>query len=252
MTEPSASHGLGVSDTRKNSHSNSRFYTENIVFITLTGYFTVDKILHVLNLLREVDHIDNVIYIIPLLMNKLIFIILNILYIYAFATRTKPKVMASNLLETVLPVISSFFLIFYNLDFVSGGVAQPFRPYFTYFVWGGLALMIMCGVMGFYSISHLRRSFAVFIDVRDIVQSGPYNYIRHPLYTASTLGILGMAAWNFNTSFLLLAAIHIGTLVWRAFLEERKLNAHDASYHEYMKRTGRFLPRFSRHKLGVK
>lgn len=243
MTEPSTSHKPGVSNTRKNSHANLRFYTENVVFMTLTGYFTVDKILQVLKLLANIDR--DVIYIMPLLMNKLIFILLNILFIYAFATRTKPKVMASGLLEIVLPVISGFFLVFYNLDFVSGGVAQPFRPYFAYFVWGGLALMIAGGAIGSYSISHLRRSFAVFIDVRDIVQSGPYNYIRHPIYTASILGILGVAAWNFNTPFLLLAAIHIGTLVWRAFLEERKLNAHDASYHEYMMRTGRFLPRFS-------
>jgi hypothetical protein len=101
MTEPSTSHKPGVSNIRKNSQSNLRFYTENIVFMILTGYFTVDKIVQVLKLLTEIDR--KVIYIIPLLMNRLIFILLNSLFIYAFATRTKPKVAASGILETVLP-----------------------------------------------------------------------------------------------------------------------------------------------------
>ena len=77
-----------------------------------------------------------------------------------------------------------------------------------------------------------------------LVTSGPYRYIRHPMYTAAF--VLGAATSLLTASWLVL----VGGLGMFALLaartrveEERLVEKFGASYREYQMTTGRFLPR---------
>ena len=78
-----------------------------------------------------------------------------------------------------------------------------------------------------------------------LITTGPYKRIRHPLYA-------GMCGWFICLSLLTANWIFVGAciltfagLLWRIPKEEQMLiEAFGEEYKEYMKRTGRFLPKF--------
>jgi protein-S-isoprenylcysteine O-methyltransferase Ste14 len=82
----------------------------------------------------------------------------------------------------------------------------------------------------------------------NLVTSGPYRYVRHPLYTAGLLFFLSLsvltALWWLGLGLLLASPI----LLYRTPIEEAQLEqAFGEEYRRYRQRTGRYLPR-----LGVR
>jgi len=79
----------------------------------------------------------------------------------------------------------------------------------------------------------------------ELVQHGPYRWVRHPLYSVATTTIvaLGLVAANgYILIVAVLAIIGIASLVVPK--EEAELiRKFGVQYQEYQKRTGRFLPR---------
>lgn len=75
-----------------------------------------------------------------------------------------------------------------------------------------------------------------------LVTSGPYHWVRHPLYSASLaiFFLLGLVAANWLLAGLVaIAAFGIRFVVAE---EEAKLRAEFPEYEQYMTRTGRFVP----------
>lgn len=80
-----------------------------------------------------------------------------------------------------------------------------------------------------------------------LVTSGPYRWIRHPLYTFG--GIFFLALTLLSGLWWLLIFLVPGWvgLAWRVQFEEANLlNRFGDEYRAYMQRTGRFLPRVGR------
>lgn len=88
----------------------------------------------------------------------------------------------------------------------------------------------------------LRRSFGVVAAHRGIQSGGLYRWVRHPLYAAELLFLLGFTlahASLWNAFIWVLAA---GFQILRADFEERFL-AHDAAYQTYQQQCPcRFVP----------
>lgn len=76
-----------------------------------------------------------------------------------------------------------------------------------------------------------------------VISTGPYQYVRHPMYTGFHLFFLGMPLLLGSVYGLVLALALIGLFVRRAVLEERVLQADLLGYDAYMVRvTARFVP----------
>ena len=110
----------------------------------------------------------------------------------------------------------------------------------------GLALMIAGLAVRYYSIRVLGASFTVDVATRsgqEVVESGPYRWVRHPSYTGALLTILGILVCCLN--FVSLAAIVFvaAGYAYRIRVEERVL-AEDLgpAYRDYMRRTKRLIP----------
>lgn len=78
----------------------------------------------------------------------------------------------------------------------------------------------------------------------ELVTSGLYGYIRHPIYALSILLMLCTVAVAPNLPVAVMAAIHVALMLAKARNEERFLvDTQGAPYVRYCRRTGRFLPR---------
>jgi len=93
----------------------------------------------------------------------------------------------------------------------------------------------------------LGENFSPFLRIREdhqLVETGPYRWVRHPMYTAFTLVFIGTGLTTASSilsivSVLALIAIAVRTRREEAMLIER----FGQSYEEYRGRTGALLPK---------
>ena len=113
--------------------------------------------------------------------------------------------------------------------------------------WLGVILGVLCVAGIYWLFSSIGRGITPTSATRTehtLVTSGPYRWVRHPLYTigCSLFVTFGMIADNWFIALLgILAFI---AMAIRTPREEANLIAKfGEEYREYMKRTGRFLPK---------
>ena len=79
---------------------------------------------------------------------------------------------------------------------------------------------------------------------QSVVSTGPYRYVRHPLYASMFLFFPGSALLLGSWWGLLLCPVLLGLLVWRTALEDRMLKNELAGYDEYARNVRyRLIPR---------
>ena len=127
----------------------------------------------------------------------------------------------------------------------------PVLGYYTEASWGmtlqiiGLLLFFSSLLLHWWARSNLQQFFGERIEVQKdqhLIESGPYAYIRHPIYTSFYL--LGFALLLLNPSILILLLLaytfwDFGRLVSK---EEKLLSDNIPGYKAYMTRTSRFFP----------
>jgi protein-S-isoprenylcysteine O-methyltransferase Ste14 len=80
-----------------------------------------------------------------------------------------------------------------------------------------------------------------------LVTSGPYRWVRHPLYTFGSSMFIAFGMMADNWFIALLGILAFLAMASRTPKEEANLiEKFGDEYREYMKRTGRYLPKFSR------
>ena len=75
-----------------------------------------------------------------------------------------------------------------------------------------------------------------------LVNSGPYRWIRHPMYTGGTLLAMSWVANEFSILRLIVTMILIADFVFKLRYEEKLLMAKFPDYRKYMKGTKRLIP----------
>jgi len=89
-----------------------------------------------------------------------------------------------------------------------------------------------------------RRSFHFAANPTEggLVTTGPYRYIRHPIYAAICLFITAGAAAHLAWTTVLLAGLAWSGALARMFCEEQLLVARYPEYRQYAARTSRMIP----------
>ena len=77
-----------------------------------------------------------------------------------------------------------------------------------------------------------------------LIVSGPYAYVRHPIYALSSTLMLASLLIIPSPAMLAAGLIHLLLLQWEARREEKYLLVHHGqAYADYCRAVGRFLPR---------
>ncbi|MEY2488177.1 MAG: hypothetical protein QOC70_119 [Verrucomicrobiota bacterium] len=111
----------------------------------------------------------------------------------------------------------------------------------------GVAVFIGGMVLRWYSIIHLGRFFTVNVAIaadHQLVDTGPYRFVRHPSYTGALLAFIGFAMVLRNWASVLVISLPIAfAFLYRINVEERALvQALGERYRAYIKRTKRLVP----------
>jgi protein-S-isoprenylcysteine O-methyltransferase Ste14 len=105
------------------------------------------------------------------------------------------------------------------------------------------ALLILVGnVCAVYTVAHLGRSFSIMAEARRLVTNGPYRVIRHPLYLAEQLSVIGTSILYASPTMLALLLVQFGFQVRRMLNEEAVLAASFPEYAAYRQQTSRLIP----------
>jgi protein-S-isoprenylcysteine O-methyltransferase Ste14 len=97
-------------------------------------------------------------------------------------------------------------------------------------------------LLAIWAVLHLGSNFSFLPQARELVTSGPYTYVRHPLYAAGLLITSAEILSRFSVTVVVLNVLFVAAQVWRLRIEEELLAATFPGYEEYRRRTSALIP----------
>ena len=174
-----------------------------------------------------------------------------VLVIYIFANITSAKNVKARETGSARTVVITFQVIAFTILFGSTiGILPPGRRFVpdtaamrligAFLTTAGVALVL-------WSRRHLGRFWSARIMLKvdhQLIRSGPYAHVRHPLYSGMLLAVIGTAVatgeWRGVASFLILLAIWI----YKMHKEEVLLSKEfGEAFHDYRDHAGSLFPR---------
>ncbi|MFX1415421.1 MAG: methyltransferase [Promethearchaeota archaeon] len=96
----------------------------------------------------------------------------------------------------------------------------------------------------------LDRQYSAILEIKKdhrLITTGPYEKVRHPMYTVLALFSFGISLVTANALIITFAVLlMIGFPFWVRIEEKKMIETFGEEYIEYMKRTGRFFPPIGR------
>ncbi len=115
--------------------------------------------------------------------------------------------------------------------------------------WSGAGITAVGIVLFGWAHQALGRNWTAVLALskeHEMVQRGPYRYVRHPMYSAFfIIGIgLGLLSANWLVGVIYLGPLLVMYMARVALEEKMMIDRFGDTYRQYMKRTGRLWPRF--------
>lgn len=166
----------------------------------------------------------------------------------AFAFAAKRSIRRENLgsllLTTVPLVIGAMLVMGYRQT--GSLIDAAIVPYLPAFYQIGLALTIGGLVFAVWARLYIGRNWSGTVQVKldhQLVRTGPYRFVRHPIYTGILTAFLGTGIaideWRGALAFVIVLA----GLLYRVHLEERWMReTFGAAYARYRRHTRALLP----------
>jgi protein-S-isoprenylcysteine O-methyltransferase Ste14 len=114
--------------------------------------------------------------------------------------------------------------------------------------WTGVGLGVLCVAGIYWLFSSIGSGITPVSTTRKehkLVTNGIYRWVRHPLYTIGSFLFISFGLMADNWFIILLGVLAFIVMAIRTPKEEANLiEKFGDEYRDYMKRTGRFLPKF--------
>ena len=162
--------------------------------------------------------------------------------------RTKTEESLASRLATIIPMVLACELLFSDLSRI-GPLRLRFAPAAAWIAWLGFAvttLGVAIAIWARYCIGQFWSARVTLKEGHRLIRSGPYQFVRHPIYTGMLVGATGRALtigeWRGILALVLILATH-----WRKARREESLLTTEfgEEYAAYRRSTGFLFPRLS-------
>jgi protein-S-isoprenylcysteine O-methyltransferase Ste14 len=154
--------------------------------------------------------------------------------IWAYLRRGPAKATNSSVIANAAAVVAT--LTPFAFPLLSGSLATIERALV------GDVLLVAGTAWSVWSLWTLGKNLSIIAQARDVVEHGPYRWIRHPLYTGEIVSSLGLAIIGGTVAAAGVWIILVALQVYRARQEERILITTLSAYATYRTRTAALLP----------
>lgn len=162
--------------------------------------------------------------------------------------KTKQRESVLQRVGYTLPLVLVFYLL-YQPQAHYGWLDSRFVPAGPFGKWLGVLLTAAGIAVAFWARWHLGTNWSGVVTLKEgheLIRTGPYRSIRHPIYTGILLALLGTAITFGEVRGLLGMAIVWLSFYIKARREESFLSQEfGPNFAEHKQHTGMFLPRFS-------
>ena len=166
--------------------------------------------------------------------SRLLTIIFLLLMAVVVFMRTRPSVKATGFESRITALGGTF------LSYVIA--LSPRRELSLVLEMTSTVLMLIGTFGAVIALCHLGRSFSIMAETRKLVTSGPYRFVRHPLYLTEEIAIIGLFIQFASPWTALILALQIGCQLRRIDNEESVLTSQFSEYATYSQTTARLLP----------
>ncbi len=150
------------------------------------------------------------------------------------ANKSDARIQLSKLLITITAPLSIIFESPYLLQLHRSQIVSTL----------GIVMVVIAFYVFRQAKIELGKSYSPCFNSRvanDLIQTGIYGYIRHPIYSLNFIMILGYFLIS-GSAWVLIALLNLFYLYFETIsLEEKALAKYLNGYEDYMKRTGRFF-----------
>jgi protein-S-isoprenylcysteine O-methyltransferase Ste14 len=141
--------------------------------------------------------------------------------------------------------LAEYYLLFWVAEYFRFAHWR-FLPDLKLYAWIGL-LMTMAGVaFAIWARLTLGRNWSGTVTIKqdhELIRTGPYALVRHPIYTGITLAVLGTAIFDGRVRSAILILVMLSVLIHKMRMEEQFMNEQFGSeYTRYRQRTKALVP----------
>jgi protein-S-isoprenylcysteine O-methyltransferase len=164
----------------------------------------------------------------------------------ALATKRSARVQSpgSRLMQAAFFILA--FLLLFNDTFRFGPLAWRFVPRSSAAGYSGLVLTIVGVAFAIWARFYLGRNWSGTVTIKqdhELIRTGPYALVRHPIYTGLELAILGTAIAIGEIRGLVAAGIALIGIRLKFGLEEKFMtDRFGAEYVQYKKNVKTMMP----------
>jgi protein-S-isoprenylcysteine O-methyltransferase Ste14 len=105
---------------------------------------------------------------------------------------------------------------------------------------------VIFGIGGAKGIRRYLTPLPYPVDNNQLVQTGVYGLVRHPLYSSMIFAAAGWSIFSMSLTHLLMTAMILLFFNYKASKEETWLTERHPEYRDYVKKVGKFFPRLSK------
>ena len=141
--------------------------------------------------------------------------------------------------------IAAYYILFGAAEYF-GFAYRRFLPDLEIYLWIGLLMTIAGVAFAIWARLTLGRNWSGTVTIKqdhELIRTGPYALVRHPIYTGIALAVLGTAIFDGKIRSLILILATFSVLIYKIRMEEQFMTEQFGSeYTNYRQKTKALVP----------
>ncbi len=179
---------------------------------------------------------------------SILWMVLGLVWLVAWlrTKRTQERAPFGSRLLYGLPVALAFYLVF-NDNISFGWLESRFVPQDIFVDAIAVTLTALGIAFAIWARFYLGQNWSSAVSIKvghQLIRTGPYSWVRHPIYSGILLGMIGTALTRCDLRGLLaILLLWLGFSIKRRLEEQFMVKTFGLEYEEYSRSTGALIPR---------